>query len=536
MNIATVALRALAAFSALLVLTVQPAIADNRDALRVPTLTWTPCPQLPDEAECATASVPLDYDNPNGPKTSIALARARATDPAHRIGTLFLNPGGPGGPGLDLVFSGFASYLEQLLGGRFDVVGFDPRGVGSSEPLHCFASEDDLNAFFDGLPFFPYEREMQRPFFQRYNGLADQCFGQHQRIIRHMSTADVVRDLDLLRRAVGDDKLNYLGFSYGTYIGNTYANMFPNKIRALVIDGVLDPRLWSSGYQIVSDRVATAEEFEEFLRLCDEAGEDCGLFAPGGASARYFALANALREQPFDFGDGSLYSYDFLVGDTIGAMYSPEDWPDYAEFFGLLANAVLGDAAAAKSARAARQAILDRLNPVRADYPNGFDSYYGNQCADTQYPHTLSAFRLFDEYAEEGSIFGPYWWWQNAGCADWPVSADRYTGPWDTRTSSPVLVVGNYFDGITDYAGAVASSKLLRNSRLLSYAGWGHTAFGRSQCVTDHVVEYLLSGKLPKAGTVCPANPNPFVATPFKRAAPAVPMIGRPPGFPPGRR
>src|SRR4029079_18240854 len=139
-------------------------------------------------------------------------------------------------------------------------------------------------------------------------------------------------------------------------------------------------------------------------------------------------------------------------------------------------------------------------------YDNGLDSYFGNQCADTQYPSSLAAFRAIDRYAARGSRFGPYWWWFNAGCADWPVNADRYTGPWSTSTSAAVLVVGNFFDGVTDYRGAQASARLLRNSRLLSYAGWGHTAYGTSECVTQDVNSYLLAGTLPAKGKVCPAN------------------------------
>jgi hypothetical protein len=143
------------------------------------------------------------------------------------------------------------------------------------------------------------------------------------------------------------------------------------------------------------------------------------------------------------------------------------------------------------------------------------------------------------------SIFGPYWWWGNAGCAAWPTAADRYEGPWSVRTSAPVLVVGNDFDGVTDYRGAVASSELLRNSRLLSYAGWGHTAFGRSACIDAHIGRYLLDGSLPPRGTVCPAAPNPFVpvsdpsagARALRGDVPVqakVPLAGRPP-LGPGR-
>jgi pimeloyl-ACP methyl ester carboxylesterase len=327
-----------------------------------------------------------------------------------------------------------------------------------------------------------------------------------------MSTADVARDLDLLRRAVGDSKLSYLGFSYGSYLGNTYANLFPNKIRALVIDGVLDPRLWSSGAQIISDRVATQEVFDEFLRVCDAAGPACPFFTAGGSAARWRALAERLRREPLVEGPSYTYTYDLLIADATGAMYAPEVWPEFADFLDRTADAALSDQPAAAALVTLRSRLLERLAPAQqeADYPNGFDAYYGNQCADTEYPRRFRTFRAIGRYAERGSPFGEYWWWTNAGCARWPTAPDRYVGPWSTRTSAPVLVVGNFFDPATDYAGARASARLLRNSRLLSYAGWGHTAYGRSDCATDYIDRYLVTGALPPAGTVCPANPNPF--------------------------
>jgi pimeloyl-ACP methyl ester carboxylesterase len=502
----------------------------------VPTLDWQPCGEDFPGIDCALATVPLDYDRPSGRTTQLALARYPATDPAARIGTVFVNPGGPGGSGVDLVLFGFGEFLGTQLDGRFDIVGFDPRGVGASDPLHCFESEDELGAFFVGVPVFPYRADQYRPFFDRYNGLSRECHDDRQAIAGNMNTADVARDMDLLRQAVGDPTLSYLGFSYGSYLGNTYANLFPNKVRALVIDGVLDPRLWSSGWQIRSDRVATQEEFEEFLRLCDEAGTDCAFATPQGSTARWNALARALRRRPLELPDGTLYTYDFLIADVTGAMYVPEEWggPEGAgALLDLLAHAVLGDGdrgAAASAAARVRDSLLDRLTaPSReADYDNGFDAYFGNQCADTEYPSSLRAFRRIDRYAAAGSRFGPYWWWFNNGCSAWPVNRDRYVGPWTARTSAPVLVVGNFFDGVTDHAGAVASARLLRNSRLLSYAGWGHTAYGRSACVTAFVDAYLLDGSLPPRGTVCPANPNPFLSSLARAAARSAPMVGLP--------
>ena len=325
------------------------AAAAAAPAAATPAIDWQPCGDDFPGLECATFDVPLDYDSPRGQTTEIALARVPASDPSDRIGSVFVNPGGPGGSGVGLVLGGFGQELHDNLGGRFDVVGFDPRGVGASDPIHCFDSEDDLVAFLNAAPVFPYQAGQYRPFYDHYASLAERCLSRDARIARHMSTADVVRDLDLLRRAVGDRKLTYLGFSYGSYLGNTYANLFPDNVRALVIDGVLDPRLWSSGWQIKSDRVATQEEFDEFLRLCREAGPACAFGDGRNTAKRWEALARAVEDEPIDFGD-FLYTYDFLIADATSAMYSPESWggPEgFGVFFDLLADIVLGDQAAA---------------------------------------------------------------------------------------------------------------------------------------------------------------------------------------------
>jgi pimeloyl-ACP methyl ester carboxylesterase len=319
-----------------------------------------------------------------------------------------------------------------------------------------------------------------------------------------MSTADVARDLDLLRQAVGDAQLNYLGFSYGSYIGNTYANLFPRNVRALVIDAVFDPRLWSSGRQIEAARVATQKEFNEFLRLCDEAGPACAFSGPEGSATRWEALATALHRHPLALPDGTFFTYDSLIRVAADAMYQPEFWGGPfgdAALFDAVADAVFGAPAATTVVADVRRSMAQQVAaaPAADDHDNSFDAHFGNHCADAQYPRTFTQYRMMDTYAADGSRFGPWWWWTNRACAEWPVNDDRYTGPWTARTANPVLVVGNYFDGITDYAGAQASARLLKNGRLLSYAGWGHGAYGRSACVTGHVNRYLLDGVLPDA-------------------------------------
>ncbi|WP_439659150.1 alpha/beta hydrolase [Lentzea sp. HUAS TT2] len=478
------------AAAAALMITGTPAVQASGGGPQVPKIDWATCGPEHPGFECASVKVPLDYDNPRGATTSVALARKPATDKARRIGSLFLNPGGPGGSGVDFAL-GAGNRLSANLQGRFDIVGFDPRGIGKSDPLHCFASEEDLGKFFEGVPGFPYQAAQERPYFDRYRSLGPEC-RDDQKIAQHMSTADVARDMDLLRRAVGDRKLSYLGFSYGSFLGATYANLFPNNIRALVIDGVLDPQLWSSGRQIDSDRIATKEEFRELLRTCDEAR--C-VFGPQ-SEKRWDALLKSVRAKPIELG-GEVFTYDAVINAAIGAMYSPNDWPDAAALFDQLSDAAAGLSVATVTAE--------------PDYDNGFDAYNGNVCADIEFPRDFHSYRATARYAEAGSEFGPAWWWGNAACANWPTNPDRFAGPWRTRTNAPVLVVGNYFDGVTDFRGAQAANRLIGGSRLLAYAGWGHTAYGVSQCATDHTNAYLLAGTLPPVGTVCPANPNPFL-------------------------
>jgi pimeloyl-ACP methyl ester carboxylesterase len=503
------------------------------DPPAVPVLNWFPCAP---GADCAVAQVPLDYDEPQGAQTYIVLARYPAADQANRIGTLFVNFGGPGISGVNRLLGGAGQLLAAATQGRFDVVSFDPRGVGLSDPLQCFATEADRAAYFSTVPIFPYRDDQERHFFDVISGLAPVCFGRNLRITAHMSTADVARDLDLLRAAVGDERITYFGFSYGSFVGNTYANLFPNKIRALVIDGVIDPHIWVIGRQISSDRVATAAVLDEFLRLCDEAAGIhpalCPASGPDGAAAKFDALAEALKDVPVLLPDGSLYTYDRLIADANGCLYTPEIWPDCAAFIGFLSNAVRGEPAAAQQVVAARQVIIVRSRAAagpQTRYANMFDASYGVLCADTEYRRPFAVYAALDGWTEKGSIFGPYWWWGNAGCANWPLSPDRYAGPWTARTSASVLIVGNYFDPATDYAGALASDKWLKNSRLLSYAGWGHIAFTRNACVQGHVINYLLNGALPAEGTVCPANPNPFfpvsvtgAASTFRSVAPSI--------------
>jgi pimeloyl-ACP methyl ester carboxylesterase len=521
-------------------------VAHASDKLPVPVpalaLAWTDCTRSPEFGlvECAKARVPLDYDHPNGEMTEIALARIRAPDQANRKGSVFVNFGGPGSPAVSVVRSGAVQGFSALLNNQFDLIGFDPRGVGESTPLQCWDSEEQRAAFLASVPVFPFTRDQERPFYDKFSNSAPLCFGRNQRIVEHMSTADVARDLDLLREAVGDKQLTYLGFSYGSHLGSTYANLFPSKVRAVVIDGVLDPRLWSAGLHSVSGNVDAPEVFAEFIRLCDEAAGACALRGPGGALARYDGLRKKLRANPLVLADGTRFSYDTLIEQTNGALYTPETWREFAQALAMLADAADGQAGMADQARAVLRGIdkrIEQARPPRTDYDNSFEAFSGVACSDAKFPRFFEAYSAIGAYAERDSFLGPFWWWQLATpCSAWPAAKDRYAGPWATRTANPVLVVGNYFDVATGYRGAVDASRLLRGSRLLSYAGWGHTAFRRSACARAYTAAYLYDGTLPPEGTVCPANPSPWAiaeagdARASKAAAPEpLPMSGLPP-------
>jgi len=485
-----------------------------------PVLTWVPCR---DGFQCATAAVPLDYDQPGGTKISLSLIRLPASSPSQRIGSLLLNPGGPGGSGVD--FARVAKYLPLDLRARFDIVGFDPRGIARSTPLRCY---DTLNQALADLAPFPYPVTTAEEHQQNAadNKLAAACAGHGGPILDHMSTADAARDMDLLRRAFGDAQLNYLGYSYGSVLGQTYANMFPGKVRSLVIDGVVDPIAWTTGRgqeaattpvaaRLRSD-IGAQQTLGEFFRLCDAAGPNCA-FA-GNSSQRYAALVQRIREHPIDFvdpvtGQTVTVTEQVLIAVTLGALYQPAVWPDAAALLADLESQASADVLGQRFA-----AIRDGIGaaPVAQEpYPNVVEGSPGVTCSDSVNPNRLSAWqRTADDTERRHGYFGRIWTWAWSPCLPWPDTAgqDRYLGPWTQRTANPVLVVGNFFDPATRYQGAVTASRLLPNSRLLSYAGWGHAVsfFQGNYCIDAAVTAYLLTTRPPAPGTICQPEGSPF--------------------------
>jgi pimeloyl-ACP methyl ester carboxylesterase len=487
------------------------------------TITWTPCHEgtgFP--FECGSLRVPLNYSDPHGPAIRLALVRLPASDPGHRIGSLFLNPGGPGGSGVDFAL-GVAPFLYGgAIQSSFDIIGFDPRGINRSTPLRCFDSPDEWDPIFTpfAFPRTPREELLWR---QADLYLVRNCAHRAGPILEHMATADAARDLDRMRAAVGDEKLSYMGVSYGSYLGVTYANMFPNHVRAVIVDGVLDPIAWATGVdgeahtvpfstRLRSDMGAKAT-LDEFFRLCDRGGSTCA-FAPH-SSDRFQRLAHRLSKASValvDSNTGPLdLDYSVFILNALIAMYDSPSWPSFAQFLADL-EARLGPRKLGESLQRLQVAEGLRNPDGTPRYHNDVEGFPGVACSDSENPSS------YQVWSEQGTIseerfgyFGRIWTWISSICAKWPgADAQRYLGLFDHRTSQPVLVIGNFFDPATRYQGAQLVHQLLPNSALLSLRGWGHTSLFLSRCVDRIAAAYLLRIDVPPSGKICQQDQVPF--------------------------
>jgi pimeloyl-ACP methyl ester carboxylesterase len=281
--------------------------------LPAPTLNWQPCASATG-FYCADATVPLDYADPFGATIQIAVIKHPATDPTHRIGSLFFNPGGPGGSGVSVLPAAYPRFPAALRA-DFDLVSFDPRGIGQSTDLKCFPSMAAENQFLAGLPSgFPIGLAQQQAWESRFAQFDRICAANAGPLLAHDSTADVARDLDRLRQAVGDPSMNYLGVSYGSYLGATYANLFPGKVRAITLDGDVDPVQWARGslgnaswlstfLRLGSDQ-GSADTLNAFLTLCGQAAATSCAFSSGGPAAtitKFQTLLDKLTAHPVTF-------------------------------------------------------------------------------------------------------------------------------------------------------------------------------------------------------------------------------------------
>ncbi|MGL4178250.1 MAG: alpha/beta hydrolase [Dermatophilaceae bacterium] len=495
----------------------------------VPQLGWSACG---DGLQCTTAMVPLDYDHPSGPTISLALVRRPASDAAGRIGSLFVNPGGPGESGVEAVRR---QYGDTALAGmpedwpfarvveRFDVVGLDPRGVSGSTQLRCFGSAEAQAEAISRVKPLPDGSREQSSNLRANTQIAQACEQRAGALAAHISTANVARDLDLLRQAVGDETLSYLGFSYGTYLGATYASLFPGRVRALALDSVISPVDYATGAgadRVLPVGVRTGEAagadatLDEFFRLCTEGEASCAYAAGAGPAAKFEQTLQSLRRTPIQ-APPPLDKLSPTLDDGVflefvrATLYTPEFWSELAEVMQMVYDAVVGtsDSTVQESGGAAGR----QPTGTASDYANT-DLGAASLCADTVNPRVAVAWPAFAEVGRSRApVFGASRAWNSQLCAVWGVQDDdRYLGPWRTTTARPALVVASRFDPATPYESAGELHDLLPGSRLLAMEGWGHIASDHSTCAKTAIASYLVDMVMPSPGASCAPDSVPF--------------------------
>jgi pimeloyl-ACP methyl ester carboxylesterase len=399
------------------------------------------------------------------------------------------------------------SDLDAIGGGRFDLVSWDPRGTGESTHARCFAN-DRAQARFWGPDWSgtPTTRRESVRYLPKALAFVKRCVALSGRLLAHDSTADTVRDLDYLRRLVGDRRLNYQGLSYGTVIGETYANMFPRRVRAMVINGVLNPVPFTTSAQagIASTQADFARVFAKLQSLCQAAGPArCALAGHGPVKARVSRLFARLRRGPIPAPSAPAphrLSYGDLLFYIFANLGRPASWPQIAAG---LEQAASGNGSAIETA----------LKPQRALYQSALNSATALQCADKPRPRVGPQAwpSIIGRLTRVSPYFAVNGWWLAVPCAAWPLlNADRYSGPWNRSTHNPILVVGNRYDPQTAYQGARRVARLLGNARLLTLDGYGHTTdVDPSSCIDRAVSAYLIRPATARQQT-CQADRQPF--------------------------
>ena len=475
---------------------------------------------------------PLDYDRPRGLRIDIAVIRHPAEDPAQRVGSVFWNAGGPGGApteALPATYSLFAAGLRA----RFDIVAIDPRGIGRSTPLHCFNGVREAASVLAGVPAgFPLGRTQVRASVRSYQSLADACRRDGGPIQFHMGTANVARDMERLRGLLGESTMNYYGPSYGSYLGATYANLFPDRVGRMVLDGNAPPVEWNdtragkrrNTFLRIRSPQGALRGLRMMLRECGAVGiSRCAFSAgdPAATEAKYGRLLKRLRTKPATVAKVP-FSYP-LTASTVGSLLASQNpngitpgWKTLAALLQSLWKRTRDKSPRSGVPHEVRQLVraLSQVELPKKGYsvtaPEGTS---GVLCSDSPNPRNPFSYQAQGRLGEGRQAFGLglVWSWLAAPCAAWTArDADAYTGPWD-RPTPPILVIGTLGDPNTAYSGSKQMASQLANARLLTEAGGGHTALlNKSSCIDRHVDDYFLSGSLPSEGTVCQQDQAPF--------------------------
>ena len=451
-------------------------------------IDWKSCRQ---DFQCATLAVPIDYKKLSTGTFEIALLKYEART-SKKLGSLIVNPGGPGGSGVNYAYAAEYIFSSAILD-RYDIVGFDPRGVSRSAPIRCLTDKElDDNNNSDSKP--DNNAEFQQ-ILQDTKKYVEKC-KDNNKYLTSYGTASVARDLDILREALGDPQLNYMGKSYGTYLGTLYAQFFSEKVGRVVLDGAVDPSI-SNFQQTLTQAIGFDQAFNSFAADCNKR-KNCSLPEDKDAAITEMQkLFSQVASKPFPTKkkSGRTLSESMMVLGTASAMYdSQTGWPQ-------LRRAI---AEAQKGHGDTFLKLADEYTGRQNDgsYPNNeFDSGAVIDCLDFNEPRSIQKIRSdAKDFATKAPLFGPYLAYGGVTCKFFNQDTEVTIEP--TATANPVIVIGTTGDPATPYEWAQGLSKLLTNSRLISLTGEGHTGQGQGNaCIDDQIDDFYLTGKAPTTST-----------------------------------
>ncbi|MEW6956229.1 alpha/beta hydrolase [Trueperella pyogenes] len=444
--------------------------------------------------DCATIAVPMDYDNPQGKQITLSLKKAKAGKKA--LGTLIVNPGGPGASGLEMV-SDVTHYFSENIRDNFDVLGFDPRGVGESSPVDCL-DDADLAALFDkSYPSSPEGKLDQKRDAEK---LVQGCVDKTGELLKFVGTREAAKDMDVMRHLAGDPKLYYVGFSYGTTLGGMYAELFPKNVGRMILDGAVDDAI--PAFEQTKAQVKGFEKaFGAYLDHC-VAGGSCILGATVDEGwAKLKELAENVKNKPVPAGADRVLGGTGLFYGIIAPLYEDGAWFALDAAFEELINHNKGDIFAL---------LYDQYRGREGNTfkNNMFEANFAISCADTFVEGTESDWeKKAEELKEISPVFGEALGYSQYACQLMPGGQDGPLGPFAAAGSAPIVVVGTTGDPATPYEWGKAFAKNLENSRFVTWEGEGHTAYGRAgNCIKSALDKYLLTGEAPEDGLTCKAK------------------------------
>ncbi|UNK71746.1 alpha/beta hydrolase [Microbacterium sp. H1-D42] len=454
-------------------------------------VTWESCGA---RFDCTDLTAPLDWDNPDKGEISLALVRHQATGEFQ--GSLLINPGGPGSSGYDFVADSLEFAVGPDLIERFDVIGFDPRGVGRSTAVTCLddAEMDEYN--YGVVPGERGSAEWEDAVTARNQAYSDACEANSDGILPYITTVNSARDMDLIRGVLGDETLNYLGYSYGTFLGATYAKLYPERAQRLVLDGAIDPAV--PGLEVGATQAAGFESaLRAYLQDCLGTSECPFSGSLDEALTDFQALLASIARTPLENGDGRMLTVDTMVTGTITALYSEQSWPYLTQ----------GITAALQGDPSVMMALADSYNNRDVDgtyLDNSSEAFRAYNCVD--YPvedDPAAEAAVMKQIEKQAPTFAPYWDGPDP-CKTWPTPPTGTRGEIAASGSGPIIVVGTTNDPATPYEWSESLADQLENGVLVTRVGEGHTGYNKgNSCVDAAVEDFLIGGTVPEDGLRC---------------------------------